>query len=151
MQNSSSLSRGHEKDEFRESVFAGVPKARILWLRQQGELDDRARTVYDAMQSQGLDLTIVDAFTVSSKDLGEADLVLLDAFNKVDGTVSTLVSRIRFESRVPLIMLTDGYSTEQLISALTAGADAIWSLNTPVDVLILRCRALLRRWLSSDR
>ena len=130
-------------------VFSGLPKARIVWLRQSGALDEKAQQVYDAMTQQGLDLVVADALTVSTEELESADLVLLDAFDKVDGTVETVVARIRVESRVPLIMLTEGYSTEQLINALSAGADAIWSLNTPVDVLIVRCRALLRRWLSS--
>ncbi|MGB5052365.1 MAG: hypothetical protein WBO46_25670 [Caldilineaceae bacterium] len=76
---------------------------------------------------------------------------MLDAFESLEGSIETIVARIRFESRVPLIMLTDGYSTEQLVTALTAGADAIWSLNTPVELLLARCKALLRRWMPEDR
>jgi len=103
------------------------------------------------MQNQGFSLIAADAFEVTSQQLSDADLVLLDAFSQVDGIIETIVARIRFESRVPLIMLTDGYSTEQLVTALTAGADAIWSLNTPVELLLVRCKALLRRWLPSNR
>jgi len=99
------------------------------------------------MQEQGLSLAVADVFDVSRTDLLRADLVLLDAFDSVEGSVETVVARIRHESKVPLIMLTDGYSIEQLVVALTAGADAIWSLNTPVEVLLVRCKALLRRWL----
>lgn len=102
------------------------------------------------MQNQGLSLSVVDAFDVTSAQLQNADLVLLDASDSVEGSVDTIVARIRFESKVPLVMLTDGYSTEQLVTALTAGADAIWSLNTPLEVLLVRCKALLRRWLPSD-
>jgi len=128
-----------------------MPSARVVWLHQRNELDGKAGKLYEQMQNRGFSLIAVDAFAVTSQQLAEADLVLLDAFNQVDGIVETIVARIRFESRVPLIMLTDGYSTEQLVTALTAGADAIWSLNTPVELLLVRCKALLRRWQPSKR
>lgn len=132
------------------SGFASVIKARIVWLRQRNHLDDKGQRLLRQMQNQGLSLSVVDAFDVTSAQLQNADLVLLDASDSVEGSVDTIVARIRFESKVPLVMLTDGYSTEQLVTALTAGADAIWSLNTPLEVLLVRCKALLRRWLPSD-
>lgn len=124
-----------------------LPAARILWLRQPTPQDEKSRTLDSEMRTQGLQLRVVDAFSVTSDQLAQADLILLDAYSHVDGMVETIVSRIRFESRVPLIMLTRGYSTDELVTALTAGADAIWSVNTPVEILLARCKALLRRWL----
>jgi len=126
-----------------KSVFSSMLAARIVWLRQRNQMDQRSQNLYHQMQDHGLVLTVVDAFDVTS-----ADLVLLDALDSVEGSVETIVARIRFESRVPLIMLTDGFSSEQLVIALTAGADAIWSLNTPVELLLARSNALLRRWMS---
>lgn len=141
-----------EKEHRQEPiVFSGIPKANIIWLRQQKDMDEKAQEVFDAMMRHGIHVTIADAFDVSSDELERADLILLDAYSKVNGIVETIVSRIRFESQAPLIMLTSGFDADQLINALTAGADAIWSLNTPVDILVVRCRALLRRWLSPDR
>lgn len=134
-----------------KSLFPSMPTARIVWLRQRNQTDQKSQDLYRRMQGHGLLLTIVDAFDVTSAELTGADLVLLDAFDSVEGSVDTVVARIRFESRVPLIMLTDGYSSEQLVTALTAGADAIWSLNTPVELLLVRCKALLRRWLPAAR
>ena len=125
-----------------KSVFSSMLAARIVWLRQRNQMDQRSQNLYHQMQDHGLVLTVVDAFDVTS-----ADLVLLDALDSVEGSVETIVARIRFESRVPLIMLTDGFSSEQLVIALTAGADAIWSLNTPVELLLARSNALLRRWM----
>lgn len=133
------------------SVYAGIGPARVVWLRQRNRLDSKGQELYRHMQEQGLSLTVADVFDVSHAELSRADLVLLDAFDSVEGSVETVVARIRYESKVPLIMLTDGYSIEQLVIALTAGADAIWSLNTPIDVLLVRCKALLRRWLPSKR
>ncbi|MBI3960753.1 MAG: response regulator transcription factor [Chloroflexi bacterium] len=133
------------------AIHTGIGGARIVWLRQRNRMDDKGQELYRHMQNQGLSLTVTDVFDVSSAELLRADLVLLDAFDSVEGSIETVVARIRFESKVPLVMLTDGYSTEQLVTALTAGADAIWSLNTSVEVLLVRCNALLRRWLPANR
>lgn len=124
------------------------PTPHVLWLRLRTDLKDQTQLLETKMRNGGLALNVANALEVSSTDLARADLILLDAFDNVDGIVETIVSRIRFESRVPLIMLTDGYSTEQLVTALSAGADAIWSLNMPFEILQARCRALLRRWLN---
>lgn len=123
-----------------------LPKAKILWLRQRQPVEYGASDLYSHMRNRGMNLHSADALTVNSQQLAEADLIFLDALGQVEGIVETVVSRIRLESRVPLVMLTDGHSTEQLVIALAAGADAIWSLNMPLKVLMARSEALLRRW-----
>ncbi len=137
--------------KLQQATYSSVPMAQIVWLRQRNELDSKSENLYAQLQNQGFSLVTVDAFEITSQQLLDADLILVNAFGQVDGMVETIVSRVRFESRVPLIMLTDGYSTEQLVTALTAGADAIWSLNTPIELLLARCKALLRRWPPADR
>lgn len=132
-------------------LFSSVSTAHIVWLRQRNRVESQGQELYRQMQAQGIKLTIIDAFDVASDELLSADLVLLDAFDSLDGSIETVVARIRFESRVPLIVLTNGYSSEQLVTALTAGADAIWSQNTPIDLLLARCKALLRRWPPTQR
>lgn len=130
-----------------ETSFVGSARsARVVWLRQRNQDDEKATELARQMENQGLTLKVVDAYTVSTPELLNADLILLDAFESLEGSIETIVSRIRIESRVPLIILADGYSTEQLVFALTGGADAIWSLRTPVEILLARCKALLRRW-----
>ncbi|MBX2999617.1 MAG: response regulator transcription factor [Caldilineaceae bacterium] len=133
--------------ENHSNVLETNPSAHIVWLRQRRQMGENAVRLQGGMKAQGLLLEVVDVFDATSSQLAGADLILLDAFDRVDGIVETIVARIRMESRVPLVMLTDGYSTEQLVTALTAGADAVWALNIPVEVLMARCKALLRRWM----
>lgn len=141
------LSQASLKRDSHSVLVGAMSAAHVVWLRQRRQIGDNALCLQQGMKAQGLCLEIADVFDVSSTQLADADLILLDAFDRVDGTVETIVARIRLESRVPLVMLTDGYSTEQLVTALTAGADAIWALNIPVEVLMARCKALLRRWM----
>lgn len=122
-----------------------IPSVTVLWLRSRGEVSEQALALQKAVKAQGVRLKVVDVFDVQPGQLSEADLILLDAFERLDGTVETVLSRIRMEHRIPLVMLTNGYSTDQLVTALTAGADAIWALTLPVEVLMARCKAILRR------
>jgi DNA-binding response OmpR family regulator len=133
--------------ESHSTVLETNPSAHIVWLRQRRQMGESALRLQRGMKAQGLLVEVADVFDATPAQLANADLILLDAFDRVDGIVETIVARIRMESRVPLVMLTDGYSTEQLVTALTAGADAIWALNIPVEVLMARCKALLRRWI----
>lgn len=121
--------------------------ARILWLRRHGPTEiaiDYQLLV--TFQQIGARLERGDVFSLSGTQLAEADLILMDAFEQIEGVVETLVSRVRIESRAPLVILTRKHSHEQLIMALQAGADAIWSLESSPLVLRAHCQALLRRW-----
>lgn len=136
------LHRAHWSDPFSGSA--------VLWLRARGHVNDRALDLQKAMKLQGLKLKVVDIFDVSAGQLAEADLIMLDGFERLDGTIETVLTSIRMEHRIPLVILTNGYSTEQLVTALTAGADAIWAVNIPFEVLLARCKAILRRAQSSE-
>lgn len=126
-----------------------MPRARILWLKERLEFRANMLDLQEQFRQQGSELEITGMWDVTSDQLADADLILLEAFSRIDATVETMVARIRLESRVPLIMLTeDCDSSDQLVTALTAGVDAIWSLNTSTEILLARCKALLRRWLS---
>src|SRR5690606_17869046 len=115
------------------------------WLRQRRPLTEKAHLLKDEMAKHALSVELKDLFDWTPLQFAGTDLILLEAFDRIDGTAETIVTRIRLESRVPIIMLADSYSIDQLVAALATGADAIWSLSTPVEVLIARCKALLRR------
>lgn len=126
-------------------------RVRFVWLRQRSELGKRSLQVQNKIRFQGVHLEVVDALGVSSDQLARADLILLEAFDRFDGMIETVLADIRLESRVPLVILTNDYSTDQLITALAAGADAIWDINAPQEILLARCKALLRRWIGPPR
>lgn len=129
--------------------------ARVLWIRQEtyndtaGQLDQIRSEIYKQMHRQGLEVQWSTIQALSQKSLDGVDLVIIDSFDDFEGTVQMAAARVRIKSRVPLVMLTQGYSSQQLVLALRSGVDAILSCNTPPDLLIARCNALLRRWRSS--
>jgi DNA-binding response OmpR family regulator len=91
----------------------------------------------------------VDAISISelrNHQLADVDLVLLEAFEQIEELAHTAVISIRFKSRVPLVVLTNNFSSSELVSTLLAGVDAIWFAQYSVPVLLARCNAMLRRW-----
>ncbi len=98
------------------------------------------------MRLRGLRLEVVRLQEMNARRLIGVDLVLFDAFDNFEEALQKAIVAIRLHSRVPLVMVTSNYTSDQLINALRSGVDAIWSSLTPFDLLLARCNALLRRW-----
>jgi hypothetical protein len=129
----------------RNSFNSTMLPTRIVWLRQHCYQEPAVLRLQERLQMQDLELEIIRVSDVTDLHFSTADLVMLDACERMEGIAEILVPRIRMETRVPLVMVTNCYSTEQLVTILTLGVDAIWSLDTSLEVLVARCRALLRR------
>jgi DNA-binding NarL/FixJ family response regulator len=78
--------------------------------------------------------------------LSDCDLILFEAFDRISNESQAVLNWIRMGSRAPVVMLTSSFRPERTISGLLAGADAVVSINTPWDVIIAHCYALIRRW-----
>ncbi len=123
---------------------------RVLWLRHGPDpMPEAIQSLQTALIQAGCLVQVRDPFTAGQVDAADVDLILLDGFDNLDGVIETVLARIRFESQAPVIVISSGYSTEQLVATLVAGADAIWSVDTPVELFLVRCKALLRRWKGS--
>ncbi|MCB0190236.1 MAG: hypothetical protein KDE31_38450, partial [Caldilineaceae bacterium] len=56
--------------------------------------------------------------------------MLIDALVDFESTVQMAAALLRIKSRMPLVMLNQAYSSEQLVLALRSGIDAILSYDT---------------------
>ena len=83
------------------------------------------------------------------EDVTDFDLILFESFDQVASEMNAAVNRIRLDSRAPLLMLIDDQSGACSLDVLQAGADAIFTISTPDEVILARCNALLRRWLTN--
>jgi DNA-binding response OmpR family regulator len=128
----------------------------ILWIHQDaysdnvGDLSHPQIELYRQMRQQGIEVRWNTLAEITVPLLKGVDMVLIDAFDDFDSIVQMAAIRVRIKSRVPLVLLTQDYSSEQLVLALRSGVDAILSCQTPSDLLMARCNALLRRWRASS-
>jgi DNA-binding response OmpR family regulator len=121
-------------------------QARILWVYHKNPRDLRAERLYHQMQRKYLQVDAISISELRNHQLADVDLVLLEAFEQIEELAHTAVISIRFKSRVPLVVLTNNFSSSELVSTLLAGVDAIWFAQYSVPVLLARCNAMLRRW-----
>lgn len=128
----------------------------ILWIHQDtynnsvDGLTYPQSELYQQMRQQGIEVRWSTLPELTVQLLNGIDMVLIDAFDNFDSIVQMAAIRVRIKSRVPLVMLTQEHSSEQLVLALRSGIDAILSCQTPPDLLMARCNALLRRWRASS-
>lgn len=121
---------------------------RIAWLRQFASNPKQVTALLDKFASAGMDVWLVNGDHLPIEQMLCFDLILLESPSQSASKTRISLDRIRSGSRAPLILLTDDYSIQWSIDALQSGADAILPLNTSSDVVLARCRSLLRRWLS---
>jgi DNA-binding response OmpR family regulator len=78
--------------------------------------------------------------------VAECDLIVVEALGHSTPSQHRALQWIRTSSLAPVVVLTNRLQSEQTIDALTAGADAVISLEMAPDAIVAHCRALMRRW-----
>ncbi len=124
---------------------------RLVWVRRPGKELPKSMNLLKRLSSQGFEIWVIEASNLTNlviEDVTDFDLILFEYFDHVANEMRALVSRIRLNSRAPLMMLTDDQSVACYLDVLQAGADAIFTISTPDEVILARCHALLRRWLA---
>jgi DNA-binding response OmpR family regulator len=125
---------------------APIP-AHIVWYQPSGEERPKSTSILNKFLQNGMDVQVVHLDHEMIEQLAKVDLVMVEVAGQVDAEINLLLDDIRSTSHAPVVLLTDNYTLEWSIATLVAGADAVVTVNTPDDVIIARCKALLRRWL----
>jgi len=108
-----------------------------------------ARRLVEFLKSEGINVQVADSADLAFEEvlLHRPNLVLIETHVTAAGGAD-LCARLKANSRthfVPVVLWTDDKSTQPLhLSAVTAGADAVFSAATSVDERRARLWALLR-------
>ena len=125
---------------------------RVVWVRRTGCELPKSTSLYKHFSAAGMQVWMLEApnlVNLMIDPVTEFDLILFEYLSQTEGEMSRAVSQLRAGSRAPLLMLTAGVNAEESMDALRAGADAICTVNTPDEVILARCNALLRRWVAN--
>jgi hypothetical protein len=123
------------------------PATRLAWLQQ---------THLHAPKSLGLRTRFADVgmqvnthqWAADEIVLPECELILLECFGMLEQEMARALVTIRMNSQIPLIVLTDNHTLDWSLGALRGGADAIFTVTMPDEVIVARSKALLRRWIT---
>jgi len=129
---------------------------RVLWLRGGTGEWPKTTGLRNRFGSEGMDIHLADLHHTDEQALDQQvaklfptifDLIMLECVETGEEAMLRQVNCIREVSQAPLIVLTDNHTLDWSLHALREGADAIFTLNTPDDVIVARSNALLRRWM----
>lgn len=128
---------------------------RLLWFRTNHAQQPKVSTLLNRFGSEGMEIQVIesvdDANPSGSNPSGNklaCELIMLECINTAEQEMLVRLNTVRANSRVPLIVLTDNHTLDWSLIALREGADAIFTVNTPDDIIIARSNALLRRWMA---
>lgn len=123
---------------------------RLLWFRTNHVQQPKVSTLLHRFDSEGMEIQVIESIddTQTSVKKLACELIMLECINTAEQDMLIRLNSVRANSRVPLIVLTDNHTLDWSLVALREGADAIFTLNTPDDIIIARSNALLRRWLT---
>ncbi len=119
---------------------------RIVWLQQKMQSLPKALALRTRFGDAGMQVHLQRSLDVETKLDGE--LILLECFGMFEQEMMMAVFNIRHLTQAPLIVLTDNHTLDWSIRALHSGADALFTVNMPDDVIVARSKALLRRWMA---
>lgn len=124
------------------------PTTQILWFRTNTDQRPKVITLLDRFDSAGMIVHVCNSFEGLNSPRGSLlhTLIMLECVDTIEHEMLLRLERIRSQSNAPLIILTDNTTLDWSLLALREGADAIFTLNTPDEIILARSHALLRRW-----
>jgi len=125
------------------------PPKELLWFRTNTDQRPKVVTLLDRFDSAGLNVKLCsNHFEGSDRPTGSLHcaLIMLECVDTREEEMLLQLECVRAQSKAPLVILTDNTTLDWSLLALRGGADAIFTLNTPDDIILARSNALLRRW-----
>jgi len=120
---------------------------RIVWLQQKMHSLPKALALRTRFGDAGMQVHLHQRGLDADTKL-DGELILLECFGMFEQEMMMAVFNVRLITQAPLIVLTDNHTLDWSIRALHSGADALFTVNMPDDVIVARSKALLRRWVS---
>lgn len=135
-----------------------VSLIRMAWVRYNNEKNEQSATDQLATKSEnliqrfseeGLDIWVLNRNRLSTlQDIACFDFVFIEGQCRSDRCMAEILQQLQVEQcpSSPIVILTDQPCTHHSVDLIQAGADELFSHATPDEVILARCRALLRRF-----
>jgi len=120
----------------------------VAWVQQNLYHSPKALSLRTRFSEAGMQIN-VHQWSIDDVAPVACDLIMLECFDIVEQEMINFLLKLRFFTQSPLVILTDNYTLDWSIWALRCGADAVFTVNMPDEVIVARSNALLRRWISN--
>jgi DNA-binding response OmpR family regulator len=98
------------------------------------------------LQEENFVIYPVSPKQLSSTNRLDFQIFLIEAQDRLDAALLELIVEVRVQSLALIVILMEDPTSAEVVQLLGHGADAVWTINEPVQVLRARTKSLLRRF-----
>jgi hypothetical protein len=124
---------------------------KVAWISQREDTYPGVKYLVDYLQAAGLPVTPVLPIGLGIASILDHQIILIEAGDHLDAALLRLAVGMLVKRFAVIVVLMDQPTSQQIIQALSMGADAVWTTEESGDVLRARASALLCRRLKNFR
>lgn len=118
---------------------------KVAWLSQRSEPHWGIKFLMRYLQEEDYRVYPVTRNQLHSAKFEDCQIFVIEVQDRVDSTLLETILDLRVQTLALIIILMEDPSSAEVVQILGNGADAVWTLNEPAQVLRARTRSLLRR------
>lgn len=118
---------------------------KVVWLSQRSEPHWGAEFLVRYLQEEKFVICCATRSQLRSANIEDYQLFLIEARDAAETALLETILELRGQTLSLIVILLEEASSAQVVQLLGSGADAVWMVNEPMQVLRARARSLLRR------
>jgi DNA-binding response OmpR family regulator len=118
---------------------------KVVWLSQRSEPHWGAEFLVRYFQEENFVIYCATQSQLRSAKIEDFQLFLIEAKDAADAAILEMILDLRVQTLALIVILVEEASSAQVVQLLGSGADAVWMVNEPIQVLRARAKSLLRR------
>lgn len=122
---------------------------KVAWLSQSSPPHWGAKFLVRYLQEEKFTVHPATYHQLQSIDLQGYQIFLIEAQDRLDATLMETLLELRVQTLALIVILMAEPTSAEVVQLLGHGADAVWTINEPTQVLRARTKSLLRRFKGS--
>jgi DNA-binding response OmpR family regulator len=123
-----------------------VTAEKVAWLSQRSQPHWGAKFLVHYLQEEKYVIYPITRSKLRSTNLQDYQIFLIEAKDRFDTALLEMTLELRVQTLALIVILMEEPTSGEVVQLLGNGADAVWAVNEPVQVLQARTRSLLRRF-----
>jgi DNA-binding response OmpR family regulator len=123
-----------------------VTTEKVAWLSQRGQPHWGIKFLVRYLQEERFVIYPITKSQLRSTNLQDYQIFLIEAKDRLDAALLEMTLELRVQTLALIVIVMEEPTSAEVVQLLGNGADAVWTINEPVQVLRARTKSLLRRF-----
>ena len=119
---------------------------KVAWLSQGSEPHWGAKFLVHYLQEEKFAIYPATQCQLRSLNIQDYQIFLLEVNGSDDDVLLKMILDLRVQTPALIVILVEKATSAQVVQLLGNGADAVWTIDEPTQVLRARAKSLLRRF-----